>query len=209
MPGPRSPPPSSTVSGSQAPLGHVLCAHFVLNASFAVAPWAQHGAVDAAAQVPEPSGPLFRQLQALGSELLRVEVPAAANSSVAFALGTLRKWATCTTVSGERTLPLCFVLVAFPISRPLTPMRCSSSGSQRDGRRRRLPCDRRRRTVHRRRAVRRGATRRDRHGARAGGRDGDDAAAALPWRRADVLAARRWGRDVADLRALAPIMGYE
>ena len=92
---------------SQASLGHVLCAFvcFVLtNASFAVAPWAQHGAVDAAAQVPEPSGPLFRQLQALGSELLRVEVPAAANSSVAFALGTLRKWATCTTVSGERRL---------------------------------------------------------------------------------------------------------
>lgn len=77
-----------------------------------MAPWAQHGVVDAWESAPSPSGAAFSLLQSLGSELLETTVEeqpppphqsgqegAAAATQVHLALGTLRRWATQTTVS--------------------------------------------------------------------------------------------------------------
>ena len=71
-----------------------------------MAPWAQHGVVDAWQSVPAPAGPAFSLLQSLGSQLLETTVGAAVGagagasaSRVGLALGTLRRWATQTTVS--------------------------------------------------------------------------------------------------------------
>ena len=67
------------------------------------APWLQHGAMDFPAQMPSPRGPLFEMMQSLGSEILQVTItstgPSNIAASVPVALGTLRKWATCLTVS--------------------------------------------------------------------------------------------------------------
>jgi len=79
-----------------------------------MAPWMQHGVVDAWQTVPAPAGPAFSVLQSLGSQLLETTVSTAATSTsttaasatstpgapnVGLALGTMRRWATQTTIS--------------------------------------------------------------------------------------------------------------
>lgn len=96
-----------------------------------MAPWAQHGAVDAPLLVPNPNGPLFAMMQSLGTELLAVK--SSSNESVPLALGTLRKWATCLTVSVvvNATAPEGVCLTITGLSKTVLSERCGPKGEGR------------------------------------------------------------------------------
>ena len=67
---------------------------------FDLAPWASHGAADAAGIVASPSGPLFQMFQSLGSRFLHATVsPVPGTLRVPLALATVRQWSTQSTVS--------------------------------------------------------------------------------------------------------------
>jgi hypothetical protein len=103
-----------------------------------MAPWAQHGAVDSWKRVASPSGAVFSLLQSLGSELLETTVKqqAPATQQVHLALGTLRRWATQTTVSvvvnasdtATSTAAVCLDIVG--LAPGVAEMRCGSGGGR-------------------------------------------------------------------------------